>query len=126
MSETAPKKIVINSCFGRFSLSEKAFRLYLDRKGIAYDVEEHSESIWNPRFKRPTTESMDDDPYLDDSDIDRDDPDLVFVIEELGCEEASGDMANLRIVEIPSDVDCWTIRNYDGMESIHECHRTWS
>jgi len=27
-------------------------------------------------------------------------------------------------VEVPDDV-VWTIENYDGMETIHEKHRTW-
>ena len=122
MSENA-KKIIINRCFGGFSLSEKAFRMYLDRVGIKYEVEEHPNSVWNKRFKKIES---DEDSYLDEWDLERDDPVLVAVIEELGPEEASGDMADLDIVEIPSDVDCWTIREYDGMESVHECHRTWS
>jgi hypothetical protein len=127
MSDT-PKKLVINGSFGGFSLSEKAFRMYLDRAGIEYVVEDHPDSIWNKRFKKKTFDDDDnnDDSFLDEWDLERDDHILVSVVEELGSEEASGDMSDLRIVELPADVDCWTIQEYDGNETVHECHRSWS
>jgi hypothetical protein len=56
-------------------------------------------------------------------DIDRDDPLLVQVIEELG-EEANGSHAKLEVIEIPDGVE-YTIDEYDGIESIHEKHRSW-
>lgn len=55
--------------------------------------------------------------------IDRSDPDLVAVVEALG-KKASGMFAELKIVTIPDDVD-WEIEEYDGMESVHEKHRSW-
>ena len=48
---------------------------------------------------------------------------LIQVVKELG-EAASGQCADLRIVEIPDGVD-WEIDEYDGNESIHEKHRSW-
>lgn len=54
----------------------------------------------------------------------REDPDLIAVIEELGEEKCSGTYADLKIVEIPVDVK-YTIENYDGLETIHEVHRVW-
>ena len=54
---------------------------------------------------------------------DRDDPILVKVVETLG-EEANGDYSSLKVVEIPDDVDYY-IDDYDGMETIEECHRSW-
>jgi len=57
-------------------------------------------------------------------DIPRSDPDLVKVVEELG-EEANGMCSKLKIVEIPDNVN-YEIDEYDGMESIHEVHRSWS
>ena len=45
------------------------------------------------------------------------------MIEELG-ELANGRCAELRIVEIPDDVE-WEINEYDGMETVDECHRKW-
>jgi hypothetical protein len=59
-----------------------------------------------------------------DRDIARDDPYLVAVVEELG-DRANGRHAELKIVEIPAEVD-WEITEYDGNEAIAEKHRTWS
>lgn len=56
--------------------------------------------------------------------IDRNDALLVQIVEQLG-EEADGDCAKLAIVEIPDGVN-WEIHEYDGSESIHEVHRSWS
>ena len=59
-----------------------------------------------------------------DRDVARDDPYLVKVVRELGM-GANGDHANLKIVEIPGDVD-WIVSEYDGAEWVAEKHRTWS
>ena len=61
--------------------------------------------------------------YFTYREIERNDPLLIQVVEELG-EESWGDCAELRVVEIPDDVE-WQIKEYDGMESIAESHRTW-
>lgn len=92
-------KIVINRCFGGFGLSEQANRLYAEAKGIP--VKEVYE--WE---------------------IERDDPDLVRIVGELG-EDADGPFASLRVVDIPDDVE-WFIHEYDGLEKIHEKHRSWT
>ena len=117
------KKVVINTCFGGFGLSNKAFEMYLDRMNIAYIKESHPDSIWSTRYRKA---DHSDEEYLDFFDMKRDDPILISVIEEIGCEEASGDMSELCIIELPDDVDCWVINNYDGVESVHECHRSWT
>jgi hypothetical protein len=56
-------------------------------------------------------------------DIARDDPYLVKVVEELG-EAANGKYADLKVVEVPGDVE-WQIAEYDGLEWVAEQHRTW-
>ena len=61
--------------------------------------------------------------------LQRDDPLLVQVVEELGGEAAhrgaDGDELNeLGVVEVPSDVE-WEIHEYDGNEWVAEKHRTW-
>lgn len=51
-------------------------------------------------------------------------PDLIKVIEELGEEKSSGQLAELRIIEIPDGID-WQIDEYDGIETVEEVHRSW-
>lgn len=92
------QKIVINACFGGFGLSAKAFEIYKELKGV-------------------------DDKWFYDRTIPRDDPILVKIVEEMGY-EASGNYAELKVVEIPDDVE-WQIEEYDGNEHVAEAHRTW-
>jgi len=130
------KKIVINNCYGGFSLSNKAFELYLKRKGKKW-VEKEGDCYYTIPIKEYKIISekcyKEDGDYRDvngkgyvliDSDIERDDPTLIQVVEELG-KEASGSLAELKIVEIPDDVN-WEIDEYDGIETIDEVHRSWS
>ena len=92
-------KVVINTDFGGFGLSDEALALYAEKKG------------------KPVDEVY-------DFDIPRDDLVLVWVVEHLGL-KANGDYAELKVVEIPEGVD-WFISNYDGIEHVAERHRTWS
>ncbi len=64
---------------------------------------------------------------LDEERLARDDPILVAVVSQLGCEASSGHFAKLGIVHIPDDVpdDGWLINEYDGAEWVAEKHRTW-
>ena len=91
--------IVINDCYGGFSLSDRAILEYKKLAGIT-------------------------DPSFYDRDIPRDDPYLVKIVRELGM-GANGSCANLKIVEVPSGVK-WIVQDYDGAEWIAEEHRTWS
>ena len=119
------KKVVINSCYGGFSLSEKAFVEYLKRKGINC-VTEVNEFGWVEFYKN----SISDENYISHYDYvsprnlnTREDPDLIEIIEELG-EESFGMFAYLKIVEIPDDVE-YEITEFDGLETIREKCRTW-
>jgi len=98
-------KVAINRCFGGFGLSGAGAAHYLKLKTEAGDPE--------------TEKYLDFSPYGDG----RTDPFLIETIESLG-KEANGDYASLSIVEIPDDVE-FTIEEYDGVESIHEVHRSW-
>ena len=91
--------IVINDCYGGFGLSDRAMQEYKRLAGIS-------------------------DASFSDRDIPRDDPYLVQLVRELGM-AANGTHANLKIVEIPGDVD-WLVQEYDGAEWVAEKHRTWS
>ena len=56
-------------------------------------------------------------------DIARNDPKLVECVEKLG-EEANDTYAELKVVEIPDDVN-WKSGEYDGLEWVEEVHRRW-
>jgi len=92
------RAIVINRCYGGFGLSQAAKELLAQRKNVS--VEEF---------------------YV--YDIKRDDKDLVAVVRELGA-EANDSHSELVIVEIPENVK-WYIDEYDGIEVVHEFHRSW-
>lgn len=88
-------KIVRNTCFGGFNLSEKALKFMgiTEAEGYEYSFESQ-----------------------------RTDPKLVECVETLG-KEASGYLSDLEVVEIPDGVD-WYITDYDGVERIRE-GRSW-
>ncbi len=89
-------KVVINTCFGGFGLSEAAYaELGIEWDGYGY------------RFAK-----------------DRTNPQLVAVVEKLG-KAANGMCAKLKVVEIPDDVK-WEIQEYDGREYVREESREWS
>ena len=92
-------KVVINSCFGGFGLSDAALDEYKNREGIT-------------------------DPDFYYYDIPRDCPVLVAMVEEQGT-AINGTFSDLKIVEIPDGIN-WYIEEYDGREHIAERHRTWS
>jgi len=90
-------KIVINACYGGFGLSKEALALFNERTGTVITHER---------------------------DIERNNPILVEIVEQLG-EAADGEFAELKVVEIPDDVQ-WQIEEYDGNEWVAEKHRTWN
>lgn len=113
-------KIAINADFGGFDLSDKALELLLTRKNIPF--EKSGKEFYQPGHagdEEYRLYSFDFYEY-----VNRNDVDLVAVIEELG-EEANGVYSSLKIVEIPDDVD-WYVTDYDGLEHVAEKHRTWS
>lgn len=112
-------KIVINKCHGGFGLSEKAMLRYAELAGFKLVIGEKN-SLATMYYK----DEIKDENHFWDGDINRDDPLLVQVVEELG-EEANDRFSELKVVEIPDDVE-WLISEYDGWEHICEAHRTWS
>ena len=138
--KTRKKKIVINNCFGGFSLSDEAFELYLNKKKIKWYKENGfmGSSIYYKvppdKYKTLSDKWFNEDGnykrinnknwYLSNYDIPRDDAVLIEVIKELG-KKANSRYSELKIVEIPSDVD-WEISEYDGLEKVEEKHRSWN
>jgi len=112
-------KIVINRDFGGYGLSDQAVREYGKRKGLNL-VEDGPDDHGFTYFY---VNEIDENNYFSDREIERDDPVLVEIVERLGS-ESNGRYSDLKIVEIPDDVD-WDIMEYDGMEHIAEKHRTW-
>lgn len=119
-------KIAINKCFGGFTLSDK--------------VHEKLIELGIPHYKTWDEIPKTDEPYVVDSDNPSDTfgsyysnfgdddkrthPILIQAIEAVGITEASGRFGEIRIIDIPDDIQ-FEITDYDGIESIHELHRSW-
>lgn len=88
-------KLVINKCYGGFSLSKAAYQ----ELGIPWDG------------------------YGFKLNQDRANPALVAAVEKLG-DVADGKYAQLAVIEIPDDIE-WEIDEYDGIETVEEVHRSW-
>ncbi len=112
-------KVVINSCYGGFGLSEDAVRMYMTRKGLSVYIDRHP--TYNVYYTHP---DMTKDSYFSEYRISRADPVLVSLIEEFGSASISGKCASLRIVEIPDDIQ-WSIYEAEGLELIVEESRCW-
>jgi hypothetical protein len=137
-------KVVVNSCYGGFGISEAGMLRYAELKGITLYAEpsqfsmmtyytvppdQRVEPLSSEQWRTATTEERmaNNDAYSSQtihcSDIPRDDPALVKVVEELGA-AAADQFAELRIAVVPDDVK-WTIEEYDGQEWVAEVHRKW-
>lgn len=114
-------KIVINTCYGGFGLSDAAFQEFLHRKGVAWELVKDGQ--WQTYYAKG--HAGDDNYYISEYDYyeNRTDADLVDIVETMG-KEANGWAANLKVVDVPDDVD-WYLDEYDGIEWVAERHRTW-
>jgi len=139
-------KVVINKCYGGFNLSHEAVMRYLEIKDIVV-YPEQDKSYWGfwtywlvksedrverkegeafyamPMNERIAYNKLCSEQSFYERDIERHDPVLAQVVEELG-DVANGHCANLRVVDIPDGVE-YTVEEYDGLEHIAEVHRTW-
>lgn len=131
-------KIVMNSCYGGFSLSPRGERRYLELKGLnSYFYKQSKYNYTDGTMEFVRLDNIDDVPDLffycttydqgetlldypkdifHSRDLKRSDPILVQVVEELGA-ESFGKCAKLEIIDI--DKGRWfKIDEYDGYESI--------
>ena len=136
------KKVILNKCCGGFGLSKEAYELYAKKKGISvfhYTQENLKKEIYtyatddNRTFDFYFTKDFGDNVYISNEDFKkyflnldenfREDKTLIEVVEELG-EKANTFYSNLKIVEIPDDLD-YVIDNYDGIETLHQKVQEW-
>lgn len=96
-------KIVINKCTGGFGLSRYALAELKKLKGISPEP------------------STDDPTFI--TELKRNDPDLIFIVEKLG-QYADSDYSSLEIIEIP-DVDFEIIADDSGPEIVVEVGHYW-
>lgn len=140
-------KVVINKCWGGFGLSLKGQKrlgellgkdiYFYKQTNYNFDDEKSKYKKVNDltedgMFAHAVTKDLGsicssdkelNDNYFRSSNIERNDLYLIQVIEELGS-EANTKYSKLMIVEVPDDIE-WEIDDYDGMETIEECHRSW-
>lgn len=129
-------KIVYNACHGGFGLSDKAVQRYAELKGLTlYPERTKGITIWwtapsedrsgilegkafyeAPLEDRKRSNELHSKLSLSPREIERTDPVLVQVIEELG-DEANGMCAKLRVEDLPAGT-AYRIDEYDGYESI--------
>ena len=113
-------KVVVNACYGGFGLSHEAIMRYSELAGLNLVRVKDGYLISDAYYIDGV---RDDDHHWYYFDLERDDPYLVQVVEELG-ELADGEFAKLRIADVPDGVE-WYIDDYDGIETVRETHSTW-
>ena len=109
-------KVVINTCYGGFGITDEAMKMYLERKGIPYKMVKSEFSTWNHEYFEKADPNQEQE-VPDTFDLERDDPVLIEVIEELGLERSAGPYAKLEIEDIPKGT-LYRIEEYDGREWI--------
>ena len=114
-------KIAINKCYGGFRLSPLAEKLILERKGqkALFKDSFTGEEVSFEKAQKSGVLRI----YSNLREINRNDPDLIAVIEEIG-QKASTSVSDIQVIEIPDGVE-WVIEEYDGIEWISEKHRVW-
>lgn len=144
-------KVVINKCFGGFSLSRAAYERLIE---LGVPVRKYIEQERDPETRLYKDQPLNDGEVIFDRELtargedslndlyykyqeskmtsrywdcwtaeSRAHPLVVQVIEELGA-KANGACAKLAVIEIPDGTD-YEISEYDGNEHIAEKHRTW-
>jgi hypothetical protein len=118
-------KVVLNKCFGGFSLSEEAV-LWLREHGDPEALKGHFKG--EIYVEDGVTHTVNWDSafgyYVHSEYSERNNPLLVECVEILGSKVASGKFAALVVVDIPDDIN-WDIDDYDGVETLHESHMSW-
>ena len=99
--------VVVNRCYGGFSLSPAAAEAVLKRKGLNYEMVRH----WEGAKPSPVLPGH---PHMTVEDMcERHDADLVAVVREMG-KAANGECADLHVVDFKVEVD---LNCFDGKET---------
>lgn len=114
-------KIVVNKCFGGFSVSRKAVEFMAERGNEQAKAE--LDEILSGKYVNAAYDIYFGYSEKFESEYNRTDPDLILAVETLK-DEANSSCSKLKVVEIPDGIE-WEITDYDGVETIHEKHRTW-
>ena len=135
------REVIINNCYGGFGLSWQALMWLAAKYDLAIftalsDYRRYDGRVaeWGVKIALPCGRVLDDrlgcfifgknGSESCHFELDRDFAPAIEVVRALGqC--ANDDYAELKIIEIPSDVD-YCIEEYDGDEWVAEVHRTWS
>ena len=125
-------KIIVNKCYGGYGINNLCLLNLIMAK--AKCVKSNSAKGWgNTKFPVDLGNGYygcdmwagickDDVVYTLNKEKSRIDPVLIDMIESgMNC---NGSCAHLQITEIPDGIS-WEIDEYDGIESIHEKHRSW-
>lgn len=126
-------KVVYNACYGGYGLSQEACKRYWELQGKQVWIEDGcflgSFTVWlvppEERIVQKDWRSMTQEERIDyneryskqtwnDHNVDRHDPILVQVVEELG-DKANGSHAKLAIEEVSGP---YRIDEYDGYETV--------
>ena len=126
-------KVVINNCFGGFSISNFAYKELLRRKGkecyfyvwnypngyyrIEDDPDKHFSVMVSTKDYGKHTDNIETEHFVYYREEIRMDADFISMIEEFGSDKCSGRYAELVIVDIPAGA-YFRIDEYDGFESI--------
>jgi hypothetical protein len=119
---TDTTKIVYNACYGGFSLSEAAMRLYAEKKGLPFYVWKDPADLTKQYFTADPSGMTEIDNEFDEKyslyehDFKRTDPVLVEVVEELG-DKANGSYAKLCMIALPAGTK-YRLEEYDGFETV--------
>ena len=133
------KKVILNKCYGGFSVSKAAYELYAKKIGASlYCYEWEPDNLYVRTYKNNGfidyfTKDFGNRAYISDEDYKkynlylddsyREDKILIEVVEKLG-KLANTEYSDLKIVEIPNDLD-YVIDDYDGIETLHQKVQEW-
>ena len=136
-------KVVINKCFGGYGLNMKAQKEIGKLKGkplwfytgagcsretlnrVDCDSDAFILIAVTKDFGEKTTWDEIDDFVFDAKRLERNDKDLIQALENLGVKNCNTRFSSLKIVKLPKDVTEYEITDYDGVETLHEKHRSW-